>query len=95
MVDEKLVLKARKDELDYFREKKVYAQVPRTTCWEKTGKGAIKVKWVDVNKGDELSPNYRSRLVAREMRHLSDAGHVYLLPPSTTRQIPQTPTTRS
>ena len=26
------------------------------------------MKWVDTNKGDDQSPNYRSRLVAREVR---------------------------
>ena len=35
---EEEVLKARKEELEYFRDKKVYTKVPRSTCWEKTGK---------------------------------------------------------
>ena len=26
------------------------------------------MRWVDVNKGDDITPNYRSRLVAREIR---------------------------
>ena len=32
------------------------------------GRAAITVRWVDVNKGDELNPNYRSRLVARQLK---------------------------
>ena len=32
------------------------------------GTKPITVKWVDVNKGDDFEPNYRSRLVAREIR---------------------------
>lgn len=32
----------------------------------------MKVRWIDVNKGDEETPNYRSRLVAKESR--SDGG---------------------
>ena len=42
---------------------KVYKKVPRS---EVTGK-VISVRWVDINKGDEVNPNYRSRLVAREI----------------------------
>ena len=33
-----------------------------------TGKAPIKVRWVDVNKGDDKEPNYRSRLVAMEFK---------------------------
>ena len=36
------------------------------------GKAPISVKWVDVNKGDDLNPSYRSRLVAREMRRVGE-----------------------
>jgi hypothetical protein len=37
-------------------------------CINSTGKRPIKVRFVDVNKGDEAHPNYRSRLVAQEFR---------------------------
>ena len=37
-------------------------------CWEATGKGPIGVRWVDINKGDEDRPEYRSRLVAKELK---------------------------
>ena len=33
----------------------------------KAGKKPIAVRWVDVNKGDDENPNYRSRLVAKEI----------------------------
>ena len=33
-----------------------------------TGRGAISVRWVDTNKGDDICPNIRSRLVARQIR---------------------------
>ena len=36
-------------------------------CLREAGKMPIGVRWVDVNKGDESQPNYRSRLVAREI----------------------------
>jgi hypothetical protein len=35
---------------------------------EKAGRKPIGVKWVDVNKGDEGRPEYRSRLVAKEIK---------------------------
>ena len=42
--------------------------MPVSECWEKTGKAPIGIKWVDVNKGDEGNPEYRSRLVAKEIK---------------------------
>eukprot|EP00973_Karenia_brevis_P011552 1561935-Karenia_brevis.AAC.1 len=32
------------------------------------GKLVLKGRWVDVNKGDDLNPNYRSRYVAKEIK---------------------------
>ena len=45
---------------------------PKAEAIKKMGKPPITVKWVDVNKGDELRPYYRSRIVAKEFR--SGAG---------------------
>ncbi len=36
-------------------------------CQRITGNNPIGVKWVDINKGNESSPEYRSRLVAQEI----------------------------
>jgi hypothetical protein len=63
-----LVATARKKELDYFLTKNVWLKRPRGEAYAKTGKRPISVTWVDVNKGDDLNPNYRSRLVARDIR---------------------------
>ena len=41
---------------------------PRSEARQRQGKPPITVRWVDVNKGDDITPNYRSRLVAREIR---------------------------
>ena len=41
---------------------------PRSECFEVTGKAPIGVRWVDINKGDDQSPEYRSRLVAKEIK---------------------------
>ena len=37
-------------------------------CWDETGKEPIGTRWVDVNSGDEVNPDYRSRLVAQEIQ---------------------------
>ena len=67
-LDPRLVGEARKEELDYFRAHRVYEKVPRAVCWARTGRAPIRTRWVDVNKGDEHSPIYRSRLVAMEFK---------------------------
>ena len=61
-----LMIKARADEIAYFREMGVYEKVNVSECWAETGKAPIAVRWVDINKGDTQNPNYRSRLVAKE-----------------------------
>ena len=33
-----------------------------------SGKQPIGVRWIDINKGDEVNPEYRSRLVAQEIK---------------------------
>ena len=63
-----LMAKARREEIAYFKDMKVYRKVPVTKCWEITGNDPIAVRWVDINKGDTDHPDYRSRLVAKEYR---------------------------
>ena len=60
-----LVRKARMEEMEYFRSMNVYRKVPIAECIEKTGRKPIAVRWVDINKGDTVNHNYRSRLVAK------------------------------
>jgi hypothetical protein len=59
---------ARSDELAYIRKMGVYRKVPLADCFAATGRWPIKVKWIDINKGDEQQELYRSRLVAQELR---------------------------
>lgn len=66
-LDPERVRQARQVEMDYFSLVNVYARVPRTHQKETGGK-LIPCKWVDVNKGDNERPNYRSRLVGQEIR---------------------------
>ena len=57
---------ARKEEMVEVKKHAVYDKVDLTECYEKTGKPPIKTRWVDINKGDRIHPEYRSRLVAQE-----------------------------
>ena len=66
-LDPKKVQQARREEVDYVRKMHLYDKVPITECRAKTGKNPITVRWIDINKGDSANPNYRSRLVAREI----------------------------
>ena len=39
---------------------------PIAECLEVSGKKPVNVRWVDVNKGDDESPNVRCRIVAKD-----------------------------
>ena len=71
-LDPELVRKARQEELKYFKEKNVWNKRPRQEAYQRMGKPPISVKWIDVNKGDDINPKYRSRLVAREIRRAGE-----------------------
>ena len=68
-LDPSLMVKARKDEIEYFRSMGVYGKVDVQECWHVIGKAPIGVPWVDMNKGDSSKPNYRSRLLAKEFNN--------------------------
>lgn len=67
-MDPELVRQARKEEFEEIRKHHVYEKVDVTQCYNSTGKGPIGTKWVDINKGDSVHPEYRSRLVAQEIK---------------------------
>ena len=69
-----LVQEARRRELEYFESKGVWKLVPVEEARAVCGKPPISVRWVDVNKGDDLRPKVRSRLVAREIRRPEEAA---------------------
>ena len=66
-LDPKLVREARQKELDYFNSKGVWRIAPISECRRIMGRNPITVRWVDVKKGDDVNPNVRSRLVARQI----------------------------
>ena len=67
-LDPTLVRAARKKELEYFDGKDVWELRPISECRRLTGKAPVTVRWADVNKGDDVNPNVRSRRVARQIR---------------------------
>ena len=54
--------------MDYLHRQQVYRVVPISECYETTGKAPVKVRWIDTNKGDPTNPNFRSRLVAKDIK---------------------------
>ena len=56
------VKQARKEELAWVHKSDLYDVVPRSECFEETGRKPVDLKWVDTNKGDQSTPLYRSRL---------------------------------
>ena len=63
-----LATRARIEELAELVKHKVCTKVPIAMGFEITGRKLIGARWVDVNKGDEVRPEYRSRLVAKEIK---------------------------
>ena len=47
----------------------------------RTGKPPIPVRWIDINTGDSVSPEYRSRLVAKEIKRDSSDDLLAATPP--------------
>ena len=54
--------------MQYVREKGLWIKRTIKECWDKTGRPPVTVRWVETNKGDDVNPNIRSRLVARQIR---------------------------
>ena len=77
----KLVKNARAEEMTEVRKHAVYLKVPIKQCFEETGTGPIGTRWVDVNKGDDSNVDYRSRLVAQELKRLSWADDLFAATP--------------
>ena len=67
-LDTEGVLQARKEELVEVHKHGVYKKVPISQCLERTGKPPIGTRWVDINKGDNVHPEFRSRVVGQEIK---------------------------
>ncbi len=80
VLKDELVQAARAKELAFFYSKRVWLKVPKAQARTRNGRPPISVRWVDVNKGDDICPNYRSRLVARQMKALDSSGQSFFAP---------------
>ena len=80
VLDPKEVMRARLKELDYINNKGVWKKIPRREAWEK-GIKIIKSRWIDVNTGDGINPNYRSRFVGKEFNDGWEEGLFAATPP--------------
>ena len=75
-----LVIEARRKELEYFTSKGVWCKRPRREAFARTGRKPVTVRWVDINKGDDIAPRYRSRLVARQLKCQDKSGESFFSP---------------
>ena len=62
------VTRARRGEIQYVRQKKVWVKVPRKWAAAQ-GIKIVGAKWVDINKGDETTPVLRSSFVSKEFNN--------------------------
>ena len=80
-LDPVLTLEAREEEMEQFRKHEVYEKVREEVCWSVTGKGPIGTRWIDINKGDDANPEYRSRLVAQQIKHNPGEKNIFAATP--------------
>ena len=59
---------ARAEKMEEIKKHSVYDKVDEEEFWRISGKKPIGTRWIDINKGDEVNPEYRSRLVAQEIK---------------------------
>ena len=67
--DPELLSASRKVEIDFMNRLEVHRKRPWNWAKDK-GIHVIPTKWVDVNKGDDKRPEYRSRLCGKELKTL-------------------------
>ena len=70
-LDPKLVREARRQEMEYLLELGVWRVCDVAEAWSVCGRPPVSVSWVDLNRGDALIAEYRSRLVVNETKRVS------------------------
>ena len=78
--DPKAVRQARLKEMKHVKEKEVWQPISREEA-RRRGWKVVKTRWIDINKGDEDTPNYQSRLVAKEFNVGAGEGLSASTPP--------------
>ena len=86
-MDPGLVKRAREEAIEEYRQHGVHVKVPESECWDRTGKKPIGSKRVDINKGDNDSPEYRSRFVAKEINKDNSQDLFGATPPLEAKQL--------
>ena len=61
-------MKARLDRTTNICQHNVCTKAPERMCNDETGKKLVSVRQLNINKGDEANPEYRGRLVSREIK---------------------------
>ena len=64
-LDPAKVTAARKLGIEYAEKKPVWQKIQRSLAKE-MGWEIVKPRWIDINKGDDVNPSYRSRMVGKE-----------------------------
>ena len=67
-LDSVLVRAARELEIDWIRRMNIWQDSSLDECKSVTGKMPLSLRWIDTNKRDQENPEYRSRLVVREIK---------------------------
>ena len=70
-LDKKMAVEARKLEMQFLRNMKVYDKVPRWMA-ARDGCKVITTKWRDINKRDQRNPSYRAGWSAGRSRQILD-----------------------
>ena len=73
-LNKRAVAAARKEEIEFMRQIKLYDKVDLEECIRMTGRPPVSTKWVEVDKGTTEKPDVRCRLVARDFR-VKGEGH--------------------
>ena len=71
---------ARDLEIKHANMKSVWRKITRSEA-KRQGCKVIGTRWVDIDKGDEKKPDYRSRLVAKEFNNGQGEGLYASTPP--------------
>ena len=79
-LDPAKVTAARRLEIQYAEKKPVWEKIQRSLA---KGKGwkIVKSRWIDINKGNNVNPNYRSRMVGKEFNNGELEGPFAATPP--------------
>ena len=89
-LDERTVAVARKEEIEFMRQIKLYDNVGWVESIRMTGRPPVSTKWVEVDKGTAEKPDVRCRLVARDFR-VKGEGHrddlFAAMPPSEAKKL--------